>query len=271
METAKQDVKDFWNEASCGETLLMKGDDERQQFMNQMKERYTLEPYISGFAGFENWKNKKVLEIGVGLGADHQKFAEGGADLFGVDLTERAIEHTRNRLALFGLSSQLKTDDAEQLSFANDFFDLVYTWGVIHHSPNTPKAVAEIYRVLKPGGQCRVMIYHKYSFIGYMLWMRYAFLKGRFGTSLKTIYSKYLESPGTKAYTVAEAKDLFKQFENIKIETLLTHGDLLTSGAGQRHQGALLNIARKIYPRAIIKKLFPKHGLFMMISAQKSK
>jgi len=84
------------------------------------------------------------------------------------------------------------------------------------------------------------MIYHKYSLVGFMLWLRYALLSGRPFTSLATTYSKYLESPGTKAYSILEARDLFRQFENVSIKIQLSHGDLLTSQAGQRHKGTLL-------------------------------
>ena len=147
---------------------------------------------------------------------------------------------------------------------------MVYSWGVIHHSPDTPKAVDEIYRVLKNGGKAKVMIYHKRSMIGYMLWLRYALFKLKPLTSLDTLYANYLESPGTKAYSVKEAKRLFNKFGNLKIDTVLTHGDLLASDAGQRHSGILLDIARKIYPRFLVKRLFSKHGLFMLISATKT-
>lgn len=269
MSELKQAVKDFWNEASCGEELYLRGENEKKAYLNQTAKRYELEPYILDFAGFENAANKKVLEIGVGLGADHQRFAEAGADLHGIDLTPRAIENTSQRFRLFGLQSQLQVADAEKLPFENNSYDIVYSWGVIHHSPDTPKAVDEIHRVLKPGGEARIMIYHTYSFVGYMLWMRYALMRLRPYTSLKTIYSRYLESPGTKAYTVNEAKQLFSAYRQVQIDTVLTHGDLLTSDAGQRHKGALLSAARKLFPRAIIKKLFPKHGLFMMIKAVK--
>lgn len=102
----------------------------------------------------------RVLEIGVGLGADHQQFAEAGADLCGVDLTERAIKHKRQRLAAFGLNSNLAVGDAENLNFPNASFDRVYSWGVLHHSPDTPKAIAEVLRVLKPGGVANIMVYH---------------------------------------------------------------------------------------------------------------
>jgi ubiquinone/menaquinone biosynthesis C-methylase UbiE len=91
---------------------------------------------------------------------------------------------------------------------ADGTFDLVYSWGVLHHSPDTARAVAEVLRVLKPGGTAKVMIYSTYSLVGFMLWARYALLRLRPLTSLADIYAKFLESPGTKAYTVAEAKKL---------------------------------------------------------------
>ncbi len=269
MNTDKQLVKDFWNEASCGEELYMKGDELRAQYENQLKVRYELEPYIPAFAGFDQQNGKKVLEIGVGLGADHQMFAQNGAILSGCDLTERAIENTRKRFEVFGLNSDLQVADAENLPYPNETFDTVYSWGVIHHSPNTPKAIEQIHRILKPGGTSKIMIYHKHAMVGYMLWVRYALMKLKPFTSLKTIYAKYLESPGTKAYTVEEARQMFNQFDKVEIDTVLTHGDLLSSQAGQRHEGAMLDIARKIYPRGIIKRIFPKSGLFMLISVTK--
>lgn len=265
----KTEVRDFWNEASCGEDLYMKGDTEKEAYLNQAKVRYELEPYILDFGDFPQAKGKKVLEIGVGLGADHQRFAEAGAELYGIDLTKRAIQNTKRRFEIFNLHSNLATGDAEALNFPHDFFDVVYSWGVIHHSPDTSKAVKEIHRVLKEGSEARIMIYHTKSIIGYMLWLRYALLKGKPLTSLRVIYSKYLESPGTKAYTVKEAKEMFGDFSNVSVDIVLTHGDLLTSAAGQRHKGALLTIARKLFPRFLIRSLLPKHGLFMLIKATK--
>jgi SAM-dependent methyltransferase len=268
MDTDKQQVHDFWNQASCGEALYLT-DADRGGFQVQAETRYALEPYILDFAGFQEARGERVLEIGVGLGADHQKFAEAGAILSGIDLTERAIEHTRRRLAVFGLTSELAVGDAENLAFADQSFDLVYSWGVLHHSPNTPKAFAEVWRVLKPGGRARIMIYYKWSLIGLMLWLRYALLRLRPWLTLSEIYSRYLESPGTKAYSVPEARQLCAAFSDVRIRTVLTHGDLLESDAGQRHQGALLNLARALWPRALIRRLLPSNGLFMLIEARK--
>ena len=212
---------------------------------------------------------RDVLEVGVGLGADHQRFAAVGACLTGVDLTERAVAHTGQRLAASGLSSHLQPADAENLPFANDSFDIVYSWGVLHHSPNTPKAIDEVWRVLRPGGSARVMVYHTHSMVGYMLWIRYALLAGRPGRSLADIYAQHLESPGTKAYTVAQAHKLFARFSKVEIETVLTHGDLLASAAGQRHRGLLLTIAKAVWPRWLIRTFLPGHGLFLLARATK--
>lgn len=268
VTTNKQQVHDFWNEAPCGENLYLKGSD-REAYESQARKRYELEPYIPEFAGFDRARGERVLEIGVGLGADHQRFAQAGADLTGIDLTERAVEHTARRLMAFGLSSRLAVGDAERLEFPDESFDCVYSWGVLHHSPDTPKAVSEVWRILRRGGKASVMIYHKWSLVGFMLWIRYALLGLRPWLSLSVIYARYLESPGTKAYSIAEARRLFAAFSEVSIRTVLTHGDLLESMAGQRHQGGLLSLARKIWPRALIKRLFPGLGLFMLIEARK--
>ena len=126
-------VRDFWDEASCGEDLLLHSLD-RDGYRAQSAERYRLEPYVEEFAGFERGRGLDVLEVGVGLGADHQRFAEAGANLTGIDLTPRAIEHTRRWLELFGLKSKLLVGNAEALPFPDSSFDMVYSWGVIHHS-----------------------------------------------------------------------------------------------------------------------------------------
>lgn len=264
----KQQVHEFWDNASCGEKLFLQSTD-KAGYEFQAAQRYLLEPYIVPFGNFKSSRGKKVLEIGVGLGADHQCFAEAGAELYGIDLTERAVTHTRERLALFGLTSNLSTGDAEHLIFSDANFDLVYSWGVLHHSPDTPKAIAEVYRVLKPGGEAKIMIYHTWSMVGLMLWLRYALLAGRPWRNLRSIYAEYLESPGTKSYTVAEAQSLFDAFNEVQITTVLTHGDLLESSAGQRHGGWVLSLARQIWPRHLIRALFPKAGLFMLIKAKK--
>jgi SAM-dependent methyltransferase len=267
--TTKNHVRDFWNKASCGENLYLSTTD-KAGYVAQSTERYRLEPFILTFADFESAKDKKVLEIGVGLGADHQRFAEAGADLHGIDLTERAVEHTAQRLELFGLSSRLAVGDAENLAFHDESFDWVYSWGVLHHSPDTPRAIQEVFRVLKKGGIAKVMIYHKWSMVGMMLWLRYALLAGKPWRSLQSVYAEHLESPGTKAYSIAEARQLFDDFIDVRISTPLGHGDLLESDVGQRHRGLALTLAKKLWPRWFIRRFLPGAGLFMMVEARKA-
>ncbi len=261
-------VHHFWNEASCGENLYLNTTD-KAGYLAQSGERYRLEPFILPFADFESAKGKKVLEIGVGLGSDHQRFAEAGADLYGIDLTERAVEHTGHRLRLFGLSSGLAVGDAENLAIENESFDWVYSWGVLHHSPDTPRATQEVFRVLKRGGVAKVMIYHKWSMVGVMLWLRFALLAGKPWRSLRSVYAEHLESPGTKAYSIAEARQLFADFADVRISTPLGHGDLLESDVGQRHRGFALTLAKKLWPRWFIRRFLPGAGLFMLIEARK--
>lgn len=268
-ENALEQVRGFWQDAACGERLLLPSLD-RAGFSTQADERYRLEPFIPEFAEFSKWRDQRVLEIGVGLGADHQQFVEAGAIVTGIDLTPRAIELTERRLAAFDLPADLRVGNVERMELPDDEFDLVYSWGVIHHSPNTRQAVREIHRVLKPGGTAKIMIYHKWSLVGLMLWMRYALMRLRPFTSLSAIYSRYLESPGTKAYSRNEAEELFDVFENVSISTVLSHGDLLSSGAGQRHEGRLLDAARRIWPRWFFRRFCKGAGLFMMIEAGKS-
>ena len=232
-------------------------------------ERYRIEPFIKEFLVGEDLLGKKVLEIGVGLGADHQLMFEAGAKLKGIDLTARAVEHTRRRMALFDYPCEVACGDAEKLCFENDSFDVVVSWGVIHHSPDIGACISEIRRVLKPGGVALIMIYHRYSFVGLMLWFRYGLCKLKPFSNLDSIYSKYLESPGTKAFSVDQAEDLFKSFDDLQISTKLCQGDLLTDGAGQRHDGYMIKIARMVWPRTVIKKYFASFGLYMLIRAVK--
>lgn len=265
---SKDAVRDFWNDAACGEKLLLPAFDVAG-FKAQAAERYRLEPYIIPFAEFDASTGRDVLEIGLGLGADHERFARAGAKLHGIDLTPHAVEITRRRLAMQGLESELHVMDAEALEFPDGSFDVVYSWGVIHHSPNTAQAAREILRVLKPGGNFKVMVYQTWSLVGLMLWLRYSLGRGKPFTSMAKIYATHLESPGTKAYTCRAAAQLFAGASDVVTRVELTHGDLLESGAGQRHEGRVLAIARRIWPRWLLRRVAGRFGLFLLVSGTK--
>lgn len=268
-EDEKRRVREFWERASCGEAYAI-GATGREAFLAASRTRYALEPYIPVFADFPSGKQRDVLEVGVGMGCDHAEWARHEPrSLCGIDLTERAIAHTADHLTEFGLSSNLQTADAEDLPFPDASFDVAYSWGVVHHSPDTPAAVRELHRVLRPGGIAKVMIYHRRSLTGYMLWLRYALLAGRPFRSLTEIYAEHLESPGTKAYTVAEARELFAGFQEVDVRVQLNHGDLLEGSVGQRHRGRLLSLARRLWPRKLLRRAAREHGLYLLITAMK--
>ena len=265
----KKEVEAFWQAASCGE-VYMDGSSLGDRLEAQAAARYELEPYIFDFAKFSDGKAKKVLEIGVGMGADHLQWANASpSHLIGIDLTQRALGFTHARFLLNNLDARLANADAECLPFRDEEFDIVYSWGVIHHSPDTPTAVREIRRVLRKGGVARVMIYHSRSVVGFLLWLRYGLFRAKPWLSLKHIYAQYLESPGTKAYSMTDARALFGGFSNVRMQVVLSAGDLLEGEAGQRHKGRLLIFARSIWPRSVLRRFANKLGLFLMIEAVK--
>jgi ubiquinone/menaquinone biosynthesis C-methylase UbiE len=265
----KRRVRDFWEEASCGE-VYARGEDPAGRLDAQSAARYALEPTIPLFAGFDHATGKDVLEIGVGMGSDHLRWAQGHPrSLTGVDLTERALDWTRSRLQMNGLASSLCVADAECLPFPDGSFDVVFSWGVLHHTPDTAAAFAEVHRILRPGGEARIAIYHSRSITGYMLWTRYALLTGRLRRSLADVYANHLESPGTKAFTVDEAREMVSAFKRAEVWTELSLGDLLEGEVGQRHRGRLLSVTKALWPRRLIRRFLPGHGLSLLIRAVK--
>jgi SAM-dependent methyltransferase len=265
----KEDVARFWEAAACGEVYAA-GASLRERMDAHARARYAMEPFIPSFARFAEGRGRHVLEIGVGLGADHVEWAKAAPRcLVGIDLTRRAVDLTRSRLGLYGLRSSLLTADAERLPFRDDGFDLVYSWGVLHHSPDTPRAIEEVWRVLRPGGRARVMIYHRASIVGGLLWARYGLAAGTPWRSLEAIYARYLESPGTKAYSIPEAHRLFRGFSRVRSRIELSNGDLLEGAAGQRHAGPMLTLARRVWPRTLLRRAGRRLGLFLLIDAVK--
>lgn len=265
----KTQVHDFWDREACGE-VYAHGLSPREQFDTHAEARYELEPYLREFAGFESGAGKDVLEIGVGMGADHVEWAKSNPrSLTGVDLTERAVELTQRRLEAHGFQPNVSVSDAEQLPFDDESFDIVFSWGVLHHTPDTRRAIHEVWRVLRPSGTARLMLYHKYSLTGYMLWVRYALLRGRLGQSLDDIYAAHLESPGTKAFSAAQVRDMCGKFSRVEVRPQLCFGDLLEGEVGQRHRGPLLATAKRLWPRWFLRRVCKNHGLDLLIEAVK--
>src|SRR6185295_202429 len=235
---------------------------------------YKLEPFIPAFADFPSAGNKAILEIGVGAGADFQNWCNHAHHATGVDLTEKAIALTRERLELNSIAGErytLRTADAENLPFNDASFDLVYSWGVLHHTPDTEGAFREVFRVLKPGGVVRAMIYHVPSWSGLMLYLRCGLARGKFGMTMKQAIFADLESPGTKAYSLNEARDLVNQtgFESISVSAKLSPGDLLAIKPSAKYSSPFFKLIWRVYPRWLVRSLGDRYGLDLLIEARK--
>lgn len=270
----KSAVREHWERETCG-TRYSEADDRRTYFEELARTRYELEPYIHAFAQFEQAKGKDVLEIGVGSGADFQNWTRHARRATGVDLTERGIALTRERLQLAGVPDEqysLRTADAEKLPFGDGSFDIVYSWGVLHHTPDTTTAFANAFRVLRPGGTLKAMIYQVPSWTGLLLVVRYGWLRGNFGMTQKRALFDHLESPGTKAYTMAETRAMLEGigYADIELSSDFATGDLMTLKLGEKYQGLVFRLIRALYPRWLVRLLGKRWGLNLLITARKA-
>lgn len=164
LENKTGDIKEFWNENPCGSNFI---DYEiSEQFFNEYDQfRYTTESHILKELDQTDFKNKKVLEIGLGQGADSMQIIKRGGKYHGIDLTEESVKRVRTRFDIFGCEYvDVQQADATEIPYPDAYFDIVYSHGVIHHSTEIETIVDQIYRVLKPKGKAIIMLYHKNSF-----------------------------------------------------------------------------------------------------------
>ncbi|MBX7067143.1 MAG: class I SAM-dependent methyltransferase [Parachlamydiales bacterium] len=228
-EKLKAEVARYWNQASCGTEHVQEEKFSKEYFEKIEAHRYAVEPEIFSFAQFTRFAGLNVLEVGIGAGTDFLQWARSGAKAHGIDLTQEAIDNVRHRLDLYGLNADIRIADAENLPFESNSFDLVYSWGVIHHSPNTQKCLEEIVRVAKPGGSIKIMIYNRHSLVVFYRYLKTALFKGKPFRSFSNVLFYDVESLGTKGYTLRETRAMLKKLP-VKIESLkstATSHDLL--------------------------------------------
>ncbi|HEX8747308.1 MAG TPA: class I SAM-dependent methyltransferase [Pyrinomonadaceae bacterium] len=290
----KERVRAFWQANPCGVKFADAEPGTRLFYERVEQHRYLTEWHIPEAADFQGARGLKVLEIGCGLGTDGAQFAGAGADYTGVDLTEAAVRLAQRRFELFDLKGTFETADAEKLQFADASFDLVYSHGVLHHTPDTERAVREIHRVLKPGGRAVVMLYHRDSYnyrvnIGVLRRAGTHLLRTEAGVRLahkltgeslenlreharrlRSDSDGYLKSdeflnrntdgagnPLARVYSRPEARELFRDFAEVELRTYFLHKRWMP-------------VVGKLLPRAVESRLASRWGWHLWIYARKA-
>jgi len=245
----KNDVQEFWNRNVCQTEFLKTGQRGSEKFFQEAEQlRYKYHFYLPDLF---NWiaiqkPSGKLLEIGCSMGTDLLQLAKRGLNVTGIDLTEAGINLARQRFELYGIPAELKVDDAENLSFPNNSFDVVYSFGVLHHTPDTQKSIDEVYRVLKPGGLAVIMLYNRAS-VNYLI---HKLINQPFDGNRKD------RCPIERTYTKTQILEMFSTFKTVQI----TVEYLLTTGYG---------IVWDLVPKIIHRALGHQWGWHLVIKAYK--
>lgn len=215
-EVSIERVRAYWNARPCNVRHSPEPVGTRKYFDQVEERKYFVEPHIPVFADFPRWSGKRVLEIGCGLGTDTTNFARSGATVTAVDLSEESLALARRRAEIFGLDDRITfvSANAEELSevVEPEPYDLVYSFGVIHHTPHPDRVLDEAYGYLRPGGTLKLMMYHRRSWKVLAIVLRYG--KGRFwrARSLVAAHSEaQIGSPVTYTYSRAELRSLLER------------------------------------------------------------
>lgn len=232
MPNEIEKVKEYWNKCPCNIRHSQKIIGTKEYFDDVETRRYFVEPHIPKFTQFEKWNGKKVLEIGCGIGTDTISFARHGANVTAIELSEKSLEIARKRSEIFGFQNNIQfyQGNAEQLSdfLPKEQYDLIYSFGVIHHSPHPDRIINQIRQYVHDNTIIKLMVYNRYSWK--VLWILSNYGKGKFW-KMKELIAQYSEaqegSPITYTYTKNEFKKLLEDngfsVNEIKIRHILPY------------------------------------------------
>jgi len=218
-------VKDYWNNRPCNIRHSTQPIGTKEYFDEVEARKYMVESHIPAFADFEQWRGKKVLEIGCGIGTDTINFARHGAQVTTVDLSAKSMELAQQRAAVFNLQDKIRflPGNAEQLStfVPVEPYDLIYSFGVIHHTPHPDNVLEELRKYTHPGTVVKIMVYHRRSYK--VAWIFATEGKGQFW-KLSEIIARNAEAqtgcPIAYTYTRKEGRELLERhgFKVTKVE-----------------------------------------------------
>jgi ubiquinone/menaquinone biosynthesis C-methylase UbiE len=212
-EVPIQEVREYWNKRPCNIRHSPQPVGSKEYFDEVEARKYFVEPHIPGFADFERWRGKNVLEIGCGIGTDTVNFARAGADVTVVELSDESMKVAEQRTEVMEVANRVTfyNGNAEELDafLPPQQFDLVYSFGVIHHSPRPERILEQVKRYLKPGGTMKLMVYNRRSWKVFWMVMKHG--KGDLRRTRELI-AQHSEaqfgSPVTYAYTKDEFCEL---------------------------------------------------------------
>ncbi len=230
----KEATKHNWGKDPCGSNLV---NDEKKYLSKEYFDELDRKKFETDkwkeeeFKSFQI-KGKKILEIGYGMGSDHLALAKCGAVCHGIDITEGNRPIAQKHLEMNGYHSELILGDAENMPYEDNTFDFVYSFGVIHHTPNMEKAVQEIHRILRPGGACWIGVYNKNSWFYRCMLLPTYFISGDFRKMTIMERLSLIEYPNTNKdimVRLTTKRELKKMFQQFSIDTIKTRG--LTRGS----------------------------------------
>lgn len=211
-------VKDFWDRRPCNIRHSPQPVGTREYFDEVEARKYFVEPHIPRFAQFERWRGKKVLEIGCGIGTDTINFARAGAHVTAVELSEKSLEIAQRRAEVYGLQDCIRfyLGNAEELTtfVPVEPYDLIYSFGVIHHTPHPERAIEQMCHYARPGSIVKIMVYHRYAWK--VLWILLTYGKGQFWR-LNELVARHSEAetgcPITYTFSPQEVRRLLNGFQ----------------------------------------------------------
>jgi len=266
----KLEVQKQWDRDPCGAVTAQQEQPESLEFYRAVRQHryHVYAPWMDAAMSFESWRGSRALEIGVGVGSDHYRLASAGCKMTALDLSREHLRHTSRHLQLEGLATTPVYGDAEQMPFPDNSFDLVYSFGVLHHTPGTERAIGEVWRVLRPGGTALIGLYHlNSSFFWLSTVLQNGLLRGRlFTRGWRRLLSdiEYRSDPSgacplVKVYSRWGAQRLFQRFSNVRIQTHHIEASHFS----------LAGLALRSVDRNVLEKWLGRFGWYLIINARK--
>ena len=200
-----EEVKQYWDNRPCNIRHSNKSIGTKEYFKEVSLRKYKVEPHILEFADFKKWNGRRVLEVGCGIGTAANSFIENGAIYKGFDISKKSIELAKKRLDIFNLKGEVQEGNIENYT-SKEQYDLIYSFGVLHHTPNIQEAIKNIYKLLKEGGTFKLMLYAKNSW-------KYFRIKEQLDQ-----YEAQSGVPIADVYTKEDVDYLLRDFKNIDIK-----------------------------------------------------